>query len=110
MSEEIQHGRSAYLKKICDCNICLSANTAYKTDWARKRRVKRLNGEPIVRLLSNTNEIKTNSYTLEYLSKNGVDVYTADRYCIALGYHPAQLYGFQFYKEPENPHGYVELI
>lgn len=107
---EIQHGRAAFVKNICRCDICRDAHNEYNNKWRHERRVDRLDPEPIIEVSLNSPTFAIRSKTLQNILENGIDVFLADKYCVEMGYHPMQLYGFKFYKEAKRPSGYVERV
>lgn len=108
--KQISHGRASYCKMICRCQICTDAHNEYSSKWKRDRTVGKLNAKPLIEVSLKSPTFNIRPDTLNNILENGVDVFTADRYCIEMGYHPMQLYGFKFYQEPKRPHGYVELV
>lgn len=97
----MKHNRSTYLNHKCRCDIC----TADAAKYRKERRIAlgadidlRLDATPLLMRL-----IKDGS--LEQVSRNirrrwiekGIPVYRADEVCIKFGYHPAMIFGQDFY-------------
>lgn len=96
------HGRSSYLKYKCRCDICCQSAKQYK----RERRIKlgcdikvRLDATPFINRLITDGQLSIIPRgALRGWQANGMSVYTADKWCIKLGYHPFSVFGQAFYE------------
>lgn len=94
------HGLHAYRVHKCRCEICKKANT----DARRKYRPLsdavslRLNAEPLITRLTRDGRLAAveNSIIFRW-RKDGIGIYSADEWCVRLGYHPFEVFGQDFY-------------
>lgn len=98
-----KHGLGRYKKQKCRCEDCV---TAYNT-WSRnyqaekiaKRMRNKLDAAPLIDLLYA--QVETHSSLGRKLRRwkyEGVDIYTADKICCELGYHPFEVFGDSWWK------------
>lgn len=100
MQTIVKHGRNAYVKYKCRCEICCQETLEYKRGYrARKGKVsRRLDSAPFIARLERDERLAAVDPT--FVSKwrrNGIDVWAADRWSIRLGYHPLEIWGQDFY-------------
>lgn len=97
MSDQWQHGRSTYMKHKCRCEICVKEAQIYRAKY--KTPAIKLNGGPFIdRLVLDGQIINLDKRVVANWRKYGMSIYNADRWAIALGYHPAEIWGFDFYE------------
>jgi hypothetical protein len=94
------HGLHAYRVYKCRCEICTVASRE-----ARKRyrplsdSVKvRLDGQPLIDRLTRDGRLSAvENSKISGWRKDGIGIYSADKWCIRLGYHPIEIWGQDFY-------------
>ena len=103
---EFKHGRSAYLKQGCRCEVCKQANSVYRKQMRdeealiRASGIKppRLSAEPLIqRLLREGVDEREYRNNFTRWRENGMTVYMADYWAIKHGWHPAEIWGMDFY-------------
>lgn len=100
MQTIIKHGRNAYVKYKCRCEICRQETLDYKRQYrVRKGKVpRRLDAEPLIARLERDERLAAlDSTTISKWRHGGIDVFAADRWSIRLGYHPLEIWGQDFY-------------
>jgi hypothetical protein len=101
VSDQWIHGRSTYLKYKCRCDICVQDARQYRETYIPPG--IRLKPEPLIQRL--TSDGRTSPITNRQLNKwlrIGLDLYTADRWAVKLGYHPYEIWGDDFYQGCED--------
>jgi len=103
VSDSYKHGRSAYLKYKCRCDVCVEANKTYRLLYGRSE--FSLDPEVFIKRLADDNRITgLGSHNVAKWRKFGLDVFAGDRWAVKLGYHPYEIWGDAFYQGCE---GYV---
>lgn len=100
MSERI-HGRSCYMKYKCRCEICVESARDYRANYMPPG--IRLKSEPFVKRL--TLDGRLSAITPSQIGKwrrIGLDIYSADKWAVKLGYHPYEIWGDDFYQGCED--------
>lgn len=101
LNREIKHGRSSYLKYHCRCDICVTDAREYR----KRYRIENINAglrvdaTPLLDRLDRDG--RTGAIDSGIKSRwraEGMDIYSADRYAIRLGYHPIEIWGQDFYR------------
>jgi hypothetical protein len=96
----LKHNRNTYLKYKCRCEECVRDNSLYKLKRRREKTYPlRLDGKVFVERLYKDN--RTNAVgrkSLDRWLKEGIELYSADRMCMKLGYHPVEIWGQAFYE------------
>ena len=100
MTSTIKHNRNSFLKHYCRCDISREDSRRYKREYnirhGRTRRV--LDGNVLVdRLIRDGRQNAVPSDKLHKWRTRGIEVFSADRWAIRLGYHPLEIWGQEFY-------------
>ena len=100
------HERYKYVKDKCRCDVCVAGWKEFDRKRNIQRRLKRerereskLDAAPLIALLYE--QVDTHSSLgrkLRYWRRYGVDVYTADKFCCEMGYHPVEVFGDAWWK------------
>lgn len=98
----MKHNRNTYLKYKCRCDICVADNSRYK----RERKIAlggdstiRLDATPLLmRLIKDGSLERVSRHVRRRWIEKGIPIYRADEYCIKFGYHPANIFGMDFYQ------------
>jgi hypothetical protein len=102
-SKQPKHGLGRYKKQKCRCDICMEANRLYceqrreRNHAARTR--NKIDATPLIDLLYK--DVETHSSLGRKLRRwryQGVDIYTADKLCCEMGYHPYEVFGDAWWK------------
>jgi len=97
------HGRSSYLKYGCRCDVCSTDAREYKAEYKKRMNPEvtfRLDCQPLLEQLGRDGMLdRVPRGTKLAWIKNGMTVYKADSWCIKFGYHPALVFGQDFYAE-----------
>jgi hypothetical protein len=101
--KEIKHGLSRFKHYKCRCDVCVEANRVYviqrKEKQDTKKRAGKIPAEPLIALLYS--QIDTHSSLGRKVRRwrhEGVDIYTADKLCCEMGYHPYEVFGDLWWK------------
>jgi hypothetical protein len=100
MSETITHGRTAFVKHKCRCEICGEASRSYKRAYSLRKgkTIRRLDSAPFIERLQKDGRLAAvQSTDLWKWRTSGIDLWAADRWAIRLGYHPLEIWGQDFY-------------
>ena len=105
-AQTLEHGMTMYRYRNCRCNICYTAAQEARRKYRKPKPPRiRLDYQPLVARLTEQQITQFVGWRTirEWESKNGIDLYAADRWCIKLGFHPTQIWGTDFYQgiEPE---------
>lgn len=102
-SSEPKHGLGKYKKEKCRCDVCVDAYRVYSLEYNTKKRAARTHNKidagPLIDLLYA--QVETHSSLGRKLRRwrsQGVDIYTADRLCCEMGYHPFEVFGDAWWK------------
>lgn len=106
----MNHNRTRYTKHGCRCDVCCRSNDEFNRWRREKRQAERsqvfklkLDGTVFVeRLIKDNRHGAINTSLISRWSRNGIDVYNADRWCVRLGYHPIEIWGQDFYAGCHN--------
>jgi hypothetical protein len=94
------HGLNAYRVYKCRCEICITANTESKRKYRPlSDAVKvRLDAQPLISRLTRDGRLAAvENSKISSWRKDGIGIYSADKWCIRLGYHPIEIWGQDFY-------------
>lgn len=104
-----RHGLHAYRVRKCRCDLCVNANEESRRRYRPlSDSVKiRLDSGPFIRRLTRDGRLDAvENSTIASWRKSGIGIYSADKWCIRLGYHPIEIWGQDFYvsiePEPED--------
>lgn len=101
MSDNWNHGRSTYLKHKCRCEICVEDARIYRAKYTAC--TVRLQAEPFITRLTLDGRMNgVNKSVAAKWRKHGMSVFNADKWAIALGYHPVEIWGSDFYQGCED--------
>lgn len=96
------HGRSTYMKYKCRCDICTQDAKRYRREYKLSKGGDmkiRLDATPLItRMVSDGTIRHVDHQTWKKWLNRGLDPYTADKWCIKFGYHPAAIFGNAFYE------------
>lgn len=98
--KNLDHGYSMYRYRGCRCDICRAGAEAERKKYRKSRAVPRikLDATPLInRLTQEQIQWMIGHHTVNRWKINGIELFTADRWCIKLGYHPMQIWGTAFY-------------
>lgn len=105
--DDFKHGRKGYLHNRCRCEICKEAASIYRKELRLRNGSDvdlRLPAEPLLRLLEKDGRIgEVHSTKLKRWKENGMSVYWADYWAVHFGWHPAEIWGMDFYKDIKYP-------
>lgn len=97
----MKHNRNTYLRYKCRCTECVEDAANYR----RMRRIERggdtdvrLPAWPLIIFLRKVSDERIQHATLKSWLEKGVSPYTADKWCMRFGAHPAEVYGQAFYE------------
>lgn len=94
-----KHGFGKYKKDRCRCDVCVGANKMYQEKRRMKRREGKIDATPLIDLLYDKMETHSSlGKRFRIWRLTGVDVYTADKICCELGYHPYEVFGDSWWK------------
>lgn len=99
--EVTEHGASMYRQRGCRCETC-----RFGMSSARKKYrpislagLIRLDAAPLVNFLINAEQLQNvSSKTVARWQREGLSVYTADKWCLYFGVHPVEIYGHKFHE------------
>lgn len=94
------HGLHAYRVYKCRCEICAAASNAARTRYRPlSDSVKvRLDAQPLLDRLTRDGRLNAvDNSKISSWRKGGIAIYSADKWCIRLGYHPIEIWGQDFY-------------
>lgn len=101
MDSDFKHGRKAYNTGLCRCEVCREESKDYRRQLAEDRKrpaPPRLSCEPLIRALDRAGRLGEVEYSkIHRWRKDGMDLYAADVVAIRLGFHPATIWGADFY-------------
>ena len=94
------HNRTTYVKYKCRCSVCVAANSEYKKRYRPVATYRlRLDSAPLISRLERDGRLTAvSNRCLNRWTREGIELYNADRTCIKLGYHPTEIWGNQFYE------------
>lgn len=100
-TREIKHGRSSYLKYHCRCDICVTNAKEYRLRYRREKinAGLRVDATPLLRRLDLDG--RTGAVDASIKSRwrdEGIELYSADKWAVRLGYHPIEIWGQDFYR------------
>lgn len=99
--KDIKHGRSSYLKYHCRCDICVTDAKAYRKRY-RETNINaglRVDATPLLdRLERDGRTFAVASKTKSRWRDEGIELYSADKWSVSLGYHPIEIWGQDFYR------------
>ncbi len=96
----MNHGTiTGYTTFKCKCELCAAAGAA----WRAKRRkhhlpMRYLPIEPLLPYVDDHHH-RAFSEVVRRCRKDGMNIYTADRWCITFGVHPWVVYGDAFFSD-----------
>ena len=96
-----EHGASMYRRRGCRCEVCRvgMSTTRKKYRPLAMSSDLRLDAEPLIDFLTKAEQLQyLDSHTLARWQKDGLSVYTADKWCMHFGIHPAEIFGYKFYE------------
>lgn len=101
----MNHNRTRYSKHGCRCDVCCRSNAEFNESRRAKRQAQRkqvfrvrLDGAVFVeRLIKDNRHGAINTNLISKWTKNGIELYNADAWCVRLGYHPIEIWGQDFY-------------
>lgn len=102
---QIKHNRARYYRG-CRCDLCVADWTRLRLRRQEQREIERekrrrdlLDAEPLLRLVyEQVDPHSSLGRKMRYWRANGVDIYTADKLCCELGYHPFEVFGDAWWK------------
>ncbi len=98
--KEMTHGYSMYRYRGCRCEICKRGAFEVRNKYRKKsdNMWVRLDVTPFIEKLTENGQLFhiEKSYLDNWRAK-GIDVYSADKWCLKFGWHPAEVFGHSFY-------------
>jgi hypothetical protein len=94
------HGVNAYRVHKCRCETC---TIAHRESRRRYRPLSdsvnvRLDPAPLIERLTRDGRLEAvENSVISRWRKDGIGIYSADKWCIRLGYHPIEVWGQDFY-------------
>jgi hypothetical protein len=94
-----EHGLGMYRYRKCRCEICKSAAAADRVKYRKYANRLYLPAAPLIERLVWAGQLdQVPSDVVKSWRMKGVYVYSADYWCLKFGFHPAEIYGYHFYK------------
>jgi hypothetical protein len=98
--KDFKHGANGYSSHHCRCPICREGRRLERQKYRPlSDSVKiRLDPVPLINRLTRDERLEAvENSTISRWRKDGIGVYSADKWCIRLGYHPVEIWGQDFY-------------
>ena len=96
-----EHGASMYRRRGCRCDVCCAGMSSTRKKYrplAMSSDV-RLDAKPLIEFLTKAEQLQyLDNHTLTRWGQDGLSVYTADKWCLRFGLHPAEIFGYKFYE------------
>jgi hypothetical protein len=99
--EITEHGASMYRRRGCRCDVCRvgMSQTRKKYRPLAMSSDVRLDAKPLIEFLTKAEQLQyLDKHTVARWWQNGLSVYTADKWCLRFGLHPAEIFGHKFYE------------
>jgi hypothetical protein len=94
-----EHGVSMYRYRKCRCQVCKDAMTVQRKLYRKYKRRFYISADPLIAKLQQIEKLSDiDSATIKSWRLKGINIYSADYWCLKYGYHPAQIFGQSFYK------------
>jgi hypothetical protein len=99
MKQEItEHGVSMYRYRKCRCQVCKDAMTVQRKLYRKLKRRLYIPADPLIAKLERIGKLsEIESGILKSWRFKGINIYSADYWCLKYGYHPAEIFGQAFY-------------
>lgn len=101
-----EHGISMYRYRNCRCETCAKAAAEQRKQFRKPRTDNKnitLDGTPLLQRLEQDGRIiAIHTAQRDKWRTRGINIYSADSWCIKLGYHPVEIWGNDFYQQCEE--------
>lgn len=99
MKQEItEHGVSMYRYRNCRCQVCKDAMNVQRKLYRKLKRRFYISADPLIAKLERIGKLsEVESGIVKSWRLKGISVYSADYWCLKYGYHPAEIFGQEFY-------------